>query len=206
MSFRSLLLSTLFALLSLCGSTVHAAEPKLGVLMLHGKNPGSNRDPNFRPLVYKLEREDWIVRFPNMPWANGRYIDGNWDLAMQEIETHVKELRAKGAEKIVLMGHSIGVPAAMSFAARGGDVQALVLLAPGHIPAGFYRNPRFKAVRDSVDEARALVAAGKGAERGRFNDINQGATLSISTTAADYLSYLDPTSDADMSVTAPRNS
>lgn len=204
MSFRSLLLSTLFALLSLCGSTVHAAEPKLGVLMLHGKNPGSNRDPNFRPLVYKLEREDWIVRFPNMPWANGRYIDGNWDLAMQEIETHVKELRAKGAEKIVLMGHSIGVPAAMSFAARGGDVQALVLLAPGHIPAGFYRNPRFKAVRDSVDEARALVAAGKGAERGRFNDINQGATLSISTTAADYLSYLDPTSDADMSVTAPR--
>ena len=130
MSFRSLLLSTLFALLSLCGSTVHAAEPKLGVLMLHGKNPGSNRDPNFRPLVYKLEREDWIVRFPNMPWANGRYIDGNWDLAMQEIETHVKELRAKGAEKIVLMGHSIGVPAAMSFAARGGDVQALVLLAP----------------------------------------------------------------------------
>ena len=52
--------------------------------------------------------------------------------------------------------------------------------------------------------ARALVAAGKGAERGRFNDINQGRQLSVSTTAADYLSYFDPASEAEMSVTAPR--
>ena len=92
----------------------------------------------------------------------------------------------------------------MSYAARGGDVQALVLLAPGHVPAGYYRSPRLKTVRDSVDEARALVAAGKGAERGRFNDINQGRQLSVTTTAADYLSYFDPTSEAEMSVTAPR--
>lgn len=204
MPFRSFLVSALFALLALGGGTVHAAEPKLGVLMLHGKNPGSNRDPNFRPLVSKLLREDWVVSFPNMPWSVSRYLDGHWDQAMQEIDTEVKELRAKGAEKIVLMGHSLGVPAAMSYAARGGDVQALVLLAPGHVPAGFYRTPRFKAVRESVDEARALVASGKGAERGRFNDINQGSTMIVSATASDYLSYFDPASDADMSVTAPR--
>jgi pimeloyl-ACP methyl ester carboxylesterase len=204
MPFRSLFFSAVLAALSVCSSTAFAAEPKLGVLMLHGKNPGDNRDPNFRPIVHKLEREGWVVRFPNMPWASTRYLEGHWDLAMTEIGAHVKELRAKGAEKIVLMGHSLGVPAAMSYAARGGDVQALVLLAPGHIPVGYYRNPRFKVVHDSVNEARALVTAGKGAERGRFNDINQGRQLSVSTTASDYLSYFDPTSDAEMSVTAPR--
>lgn len=204
MTIRSLLLSAFVALAALCGSTLHAAEPKLGVLMLHGKNPGDNRDPNFRPLVYKLEREGWVVIFPNMPWSSTRYIDGNWDLAMSEIGEQVKELRAKGAEKIVLMGHSLGAAAAMGFAARGGDVQALVLLAPGHLPAAYYNNPRFKAVHDSVDEARAMVTAGKGAERGRFNDNNQGRMITVSTTASDYLSYFDPTSDAEMSVTAPR--
>ena len=204
MPFRSLLFSAVVVVLSLFGNAVAAAEPKLGVLMLHGKNPGDNRDPNFRPTVYKLEREGWVVSFPNMPWASTRYLEGNWDLAMSEIDAQVKQLRAKGAEKIVLMGHSLGAPAAMSYAARGGDVQALVLLAPGHVPAGYYRSPRLKTVRDSVDEARALVAAGKGAERGRFNDINQGRQLSVTTTAADYLSYFDPTSEAEMSVTAPR--
>lgn len=204
MTFRALAFSAALVVFSLSGNTVVAAEPKLGVLMLHGKNPGDNRDPNFRPVLYKLEREGWITSFPNMPWASTRYIDGNWELAMSEIDTHVKALRAKGAEKIVLMGHSIGAPAAMSYAARGGDVQALVLLAPGHIPVGYYSNPRLKIVHDSVNEARALVAAGKGAERGRFNDINQGRQLMVSTTAADYLSYFDPASEAEMSVTAPK--
>lgn len=181
-----------------------AAEQKLGVLMLHGKNPGSNRDGNFRPLVRSFEREGWIVAFPNMPWASMRYLDGNWDQAMAEIAEQVKELRKQGATRIVLVGHSLGAPAALSFAARGGDVQALALLAPGHTPLSFYTLPRMKAVHDSVDEARALVASGKGAERGRFADFNQGKDLSFSSTASDYLSYLDPTSDAEMSVTAPR--
>lgn len=193
-----------FFLIAPCLGELQAAEPKLGVLMLHGKNPGSNRDPNFRTVMYRLEREGMLVSFPNMPWSSTRYIDGHWDLAMSEITERVKELRGKGATHIVLMGHSLGVPAGMSYAARGGDVQALVLLAPGHVPRGWYNNPRFTAIRDSVNEARAAVAAGKGAELGRFNDMNQGRTQSVSMTATDYLSYFDPTSDADMSVTAPR--
>ena len=54
MPFRSLLFRAVVVVLSLFGNAVAAAEPKLGVLMLHGKNPGDNRDPNFRPTVYKL--------------------------------------------------------------------------------------------------------------------------------------------------------
>ncbi|MEO6016336.1 MAG: alpha/beta hydrolase [Polaromonas sp.] len=180
------------------------AQDKIGVLMLHGKNPGSNNDPNMSRLKPVLEGAGMLVLFPDMPWSRGRYLDGNWDKAMAEMAVHVQTLRSQGATKIVIAGHSMGAPAAMSFAARGGDVQALVLLAPGHVPARYYASQQNTSVRDSVDEARKLVAAGKGDSRERFSDINQGKQLPVMATAKDYLSYFDPASDADMGVTAPR--
>lgn len=201
--FSVLTLSAL-ALTASLGSTAALAQERIGVLMLHGKNPGSNTDPNFSPLKSTFEREGWLVSYPDMPWSRSRYLDGNWDKAMAEMADQVKSLREKGASRIVLVGHSLGCPAALSFAARGGDVQALVLLAPGHIPKGYYTNPRLKAVHDSIEEARGLVAAGKGDTSEKFYDINQGKGQPVITTARHYLSYFDPASDAEMSVTAPR--
>lgn len=201
---RLMALGLLFAS-ALLASAVHAQDtPKIGVLMLHGKNPGSNNDPNMSRLKPVLEGAGMLVLYPDMPWSRGRYLDGNWDKAMAEMAGHVKTLRSQGATKIVIAGHSMGVPAAMGFAARGGDVQALVLLAPGHVPARYYASMQNKVVRESVDEARALVAAGKGDSRERFSDINQGKQINVVATAKDYLSYFDPASDADMGVTAPR--
>lgn len=183
--------------------SVHAEE-RIGVLMLHGKNPGNPQDPNFSPLKSRLENAGMLVSLPNMPWSRTRYIDGHWDKAMDEINGHVRALRERGATRIVLMGHSIGTPAAMSYAARNGDVQALVLLAPGHTPVGYYNVPRLKVVRESIDEARALVKAGKGDETVRLSDINQGTGQIVVMTPRNFLSYFDPESDAEMSVTAPR--
>jgi len=185
-------------------SAVAQAQPKIGVLMLHGKSPGSNNDPNMSRLKPVLEGAGMLVLYPDMPWSRGRYLDGNWDMAMAEMAVHVKTLRSQGATAIVVAGHSMGVPAAMGFAARGGDVQALVLLAPGHVPARYYASAQNPVVRESVDQARKLVTAGKGDSRERFYDINQGKQLPVITTAKDYLSYFDPASEADMGVTAPR--
>ena len=181
-----------------------AAQERIGVLMLHGKNPGSNMDPNFGSMKRNFERQGWLVAFPDMPWSRGRYLDGNLDRALVEIAGHVKGLRDQGATRIVIAGHSMGVPTGMAYAARAGDVDALVQLAPGHIPLGYYTYPGLKTVRDSIDEARALVAAGKGDSDERFNDINQGRQQPVITTARNFLSYFDPASDAEMSVTAPR--
>jgi len=190
---------------SACLTSVMAqAQPKIGVLMLHGKSPGSNNDPNMSRLKPVLEGAGMLVLYPDMPWSRGRYLDGNFDLAMAEMAAHVKTLRSQGATAIVIAGHSMGAPAAMGFAARGGDVQALVLLAPGHVPARYYAFQQNTAVRESVDQARKLVAEGKGDSRERFYDINQGKQQPVTATAKDYLSYFDPTSDADMGVTAPR--
>ncbi|MDP2448711.1 MAG: alpha/beta hydrolase [Polaromonas sp.] len=203
-AFFSALAITCAALAASVAPLTAAAQQRIGVLMLHGKNPGNNQDPNFRPLKATFEREGWLVSLPDMPWSRGRYLEGNWDKAMTEMAAHVKTLRDQGAIKIVIVGHSLGSPAALSHAARGGDANALVLLAPGHIPLGYYTYAGLKVVRDSVDEARALVAAGKGDSRERFSDINQGKQQNVITTAKDFLSYFDPASDAEMSVTAPR--
>ena len=184
--------------------SIAAAQERIGILMLHGKNPGSNMDPNFGSMKGNFERQGWLVAFPDMPWSRGRYLDGNLDRALVEIAGHVKGLRDQGATRIVIAGHSMGVPTGMAYAARAGDVDALVQLAPGHIPLGYYTYPVLKAVRDSIDEARALVAAGKGDSNERFNDINQGRQQPVITTARNFLSYFDPASDAEMSVTAPR--
>ncbi|WP_431099164.1 alpha/beta fold hydrolase [Polaromonas aquatica] len=203
--FHHLVATCLVFVSALVAGAAHAQAPhKIGVLMLHGKNPGSNNDLNMSRLKPVLEREGMVVIYPDMPWSRGRYLDGHWDKAMAEMAAHVQTLRSQGATKIVIAGHSMGVPAAMGFAARGGDVQALVLLAPGHVPARYYASTQNKVVRESIDEARALVAAGKGDSRERFSDINQGKQLPVVATAKDYLSYFDPESDADMGVTAPR--
>jgi pimeloyl-ACP methyl ester carboxylesterase len=193
-----------FALATAFATAPAAAQERIGVLMLHGKNPGNNRDPNFSPLKDTFERQGWLATVPDMPWSRGRYLDGGLDKAMAEIAGHIKGLRDQGATKIVIIGHSMGVPTSMAHAARGGDVDALIGLAPGHAPVGYYTQPWGKPVHDSINEARALVAAGKGDSRERFSDVNQGRQQTVVTTAKDFLSYFDPTSDAEMSVTAPR--
>jgi pimeloyl-ACP methyl ester carboxylesterase len=195
---------TTFAMAAALTALPAAAQDRIGVLMLHGKNPGSNQDPNFGPVKGLFERQGWVAIYPDMPWSRTRYLDGGLDKALGEIAAHVKSLREQGATKIVLAGHSMGVPVAMAHAVRGGDVDAIVGLAPGHAPVGYYTQPWGKVVHDSINEARALVAAGKGDSRERFSDINQGRQQTVVTTAKDFLSWFDPTSDAEMSVTAPR--
>lgn len=178
---------------------------RLGFLLLHGKNPGGPDTPAYNGLVAAIHRENWLEMVPDMPWSRRRYLAGHWDQAMQEIAGHVQSLRDKGATKIVLVGHSMGCAAALSYAARGGAVDALVLLAPGHVPKGYYTWAVAKDVRASIDEARALVAAGKGEDgTHRFNDFNQGRPLTVVTTAKNYLSFFDPESDAEMERMAPR--
>lgn len=192
------------ALLSLAIPPQAFAAERIGVLMLHGKNPGSPSSPQYAEVRTAMERKGWLVALPDMPWSRNRYLQGHWDGAMAEIAQHVKALQDQGATRIVLMGHSMGVPAAMSHAARGGVAHALVLLAPGHIPQGYFTSPQLAPVGESIRAARTLVAEGKGDTNERFMDINQGRQQPVVTSAKNFLSYFDPDSDADMGVTAPK--
>jgi pimeloyl-ACP methyl ester carboxylesterase len=177
------------------------AAAKTGVLLLHGKSPGSAQSPQMRPLKARLEQDGMPVVLPDMPWSRMRYLDGDFAQALAEVAQHVAQLRAQGATRIVIAGHSMGVPAALAHAARGGDVQALVLMAPGHAPARLYAQ-RDATIRDGVERARALVAAGRGDARESFTDTNQGRPLHMVARARDYLSYFDPNGEAEAGNTA----
>lgn len=186
------------------------ATEKVGVVLMHGKSPGGPDDPSLSSLVGKMNSAGMVVLVPNMPWSRQRYIDVPWETAMVEIDNHVKQLRAEGATRIVLAGHSMGCPAAMSYAANRKGVDAIVLLAPGHSPLLYYQGLpqapfRSWVVKESIDKAREMVASQRGDEANvSFGDINQGRRAQVWTTPRTFLSYFEPNSDAEMSVTAPR--
>jgi pimeloyl-ACP methyl ester carboxylesterase len=185
------------------------AQEKIGVVLMHGKQGGGPRDTSLDSLHKKLHEAGIEVLRPEMPWSFNRFIDGNWDQAMNEIKAHVEKLKQSGATKVVLMGHSLGSPAAMSYAARHADVAAIALLAPGHVPYYFsqcipYVSFKMCGVKGGVEYARKEIEAGNGDTKQGLTDINQGRRNVVWMTPRDYLSYFDPASDAEMGVTAGR--
>lgn len=200
-------------LLIVCGmiflSFTVKAQDKIGVVLMHGKQGGGPRDTSLDTLSKKLQDAGMLVIKPEMPWSFNRFIDGNWDAAMNEIKVHVEKAMQSGATKVVLIGHSLGSPAAMSYAARYADVSAIALLAPGHIPYYYslcipYSPIKMCAVKDGVEYARKEVEAGNADKKQALTDINQGRRNVVWMTPRDYLSYFEPTSDAEMAVTASK--
>jgi poly(3-hydroxybutyrate) depolymerase len=43
------------------------ARDKIGVVMLHGENPGSSQDPHFSKLKPAFEKAGMLVLLPDMP-------------------------------------------------------------------------------------------------------------------------------------------
>jgi pimeloyl-ACP methyl ester carboxylesterase len=115
---------------------------------------------------------------------------------MAEIAREVAALRQAGAQSVILLGHSMGTAAAISYAALKGDVEGIVLTAPGHVPITYQQ---MDFMRDALATAKRMVAAGQGGEIAVFADSNQGQRLSPRMKAADYVSWFDPDGDAEMS-------
>lgn len=206
MKITSFLLAGLLAFASFSA----VAQDKVGVVLMHGKQGGGQNHTSLNALQDKMQQAGFIVLKPEMPWSFNRFIEGNWDMAMSEIHTHVQQLKTMGVQKIALVGHSIGSPAALSYAARNPDeVHALGLIAPGHVPYFFsqcipFASIRMCGVKDGVAQARQEIAAGNGDKKQAQVDINQGRRQAVWMTSKDYLSYFDPASDAEMAVTAPK--
>lgn len=191
-------------------SLMAQAQADIGVVLMHGKQGGGPGDGSLAALHTKMQEAGMRVLKPEMPWSWHRYIDGDWDAAMTEIHGHVQTLKAQGVKKVALLGHSLGSPAAMSYAARyPGQVHALGLLAPGHVPHYYsqcipYSPIQQCAVKEGVERAAKAVQSGDADKKQPHPDINQGRRNAVWMTAKDYLSYFHPASDAEMAVTAPK--
>lgn len=170
-----------------------SAESDVGVILMHGK--GETPPTAISGLANVLSSKGFLVATPEMPWSGNRQYDVDYPAALDEIEAAANALRSRGASRIVVAGFSFGANGALAYAGTGRPVDGVMAIAPGHVPdlRGFQSK-----VAKSVDKARQMIAEGKGDSRAWFDDLNQGRSGSVRTTARAYLSYFDPGGLASM--------
>ncbi|MFT3734580.1 MAG: alpha/beta fold hydrolase [Rhodocyclaceae bacterium] len=185
----------LMAMLITCCMAMPALACDAGVVLLHGKEtmPGN---PHIQKLAEALRGAGCKVVVPEMPWSRKRIYDATVDQAMEEIARAAEGLKAQGAKRIVIAGHSQGGNAAIRFAVTHAP-DAIVVLAPGHQPEFIIRQ-----TSNDVGRAQSLLAEGQGDVPATFKDVNVGHNLDVRTTPRIYLSWLDPAGPAVMPANA----
>jgi pimeloyl-ACP methyl ester carboxylesterase len=180
------LITLAFALLAF---THHAIgqSPTIGVVIMHGK--GGSPAKWVAPLAAGLERKGYLVANLEMPWSANRHYDVDVAMADKEVDAAFERLRAKGAKKVFVAGHSQGGVFALHYGSQR-PVDGVIAIAPG----GNVANQVYsREVGGSVERARNLVAEGKGNEKETFDDYEGSkGRFTVSTTAASYLSWFDP--------------
>lgn len=178
--------AALLALLPL-RATAQAPAADIGIVVLHGK--GGNPDGLTKPLSDGLAARGFPVASLEMPWSKRRSYDKDVAAAEKEVSAALQALRARGAKKLFVAGHSQGAVFAIHYAARQ-PVDGLIIIAPGgNVATVFYQGK----ISGSVDRARDLVAAGKGGEIADFEEFEGGrGNWMVRTSAASYFSWFDP--------------
>jgi pimeloyl-ACP methyl ester carboxylesterase len=188
-AFSARALQALAAIAVVCCAVpaLSASLQGVGVVYLHGKGgwPGGLDGG----ILSSLEGEGALVATPEMPWSFKRKYGATYEQAMTEIDAVAAELRAKGAKRIMVIGHSLGANAAIGYAARHPDLAAVVALAPAHLPEAEGLRSH---TREAIAEARQLIAAGAGNVPRSFPDMAQGIPLTATATPLVYLSMFDP--------------
>ena len=175
----------------------HAQEKDIAVIAIHGKwgaPPG--------PIAHFLQNAGLTVESPTMPWSRLRLYDVPYEEGLKEVHQRVSRLKSQAFKKVIMIGHSFGANGTLAYASQYQDVDALVLLAPGHVPEISYE---FNRTTSDVNAARALVDSGRGEETLTFTDPNSGNRSRVLTAKARiYLSYFDPQSMANMPASAAK--
>jgi pimeloyl-ACP methyl ester carboxylesterase len=180
-------------------SAAHAASD-IGVVVLHGKQGQAGGRPTAE-FQRQLQAAGYAIQAPTMCWAGSRIYDAAFPDCLKEIDAAVAALRAAGARRIVVAGHSLGGNAAIVYGTQHPELAGVIALAPAAQPEQLTRNPRIGA---SVTRAREMVAAGHGAERASFADGNNGQLFTVTTSPAILLSFLEPGGPADFPLALPR--
>lgn len=182
-------------LLALLARHSFAQEKPCAIVLMHGKW-GNTQYISF---FGKRLKPTCDFKSIEMPWSRRRNYDEPYSAALAEIKEQVDQFRQQGYKRIVLAGHSFGANAALAYMKTEGDVDGIVLLAPGHTPSYMYQRGIGK---DAVDKARELVSAGKSDESLSMDDFNQGSKQSIRMKAGVLLSYFDPNGLGNMALSS----
>lgn len=179
----------------LSASPVSAAG-RIGIVLMHGKGGTCEGTSPCAKLKNALTDKGYLVDAPVMPWGKGRVYDRDYEQSMAEIDGLVRALKSQGAQRIVVAGHSMGGNAALGYAVRHPEIAGVIALAAGHQPENPYLMKH--GLKESLAEAKSMIAAGKGDERATFVDFNMGRNPKAHTTANIYYSWFAPDGPANM--------
>ena len=162
------------------------AEP-IGIVVMHGK--GGSPQRLVIDLARGLEARGFLVANLEMPWSGKRDYDVTTAKGEEEVEAALAGLRAKGAKKVFVCGHSQGGVFALHLAGKVA-ADGFVTIAPG----GSVSNRFFaEKIADSLARARELVAAGKSGEPAQLYDFeNARGTYPVTSPPAAYVTWFDP--------------
>lgn len=164
-------------------------EDKLGVVLMHGKRGYPGPETLIGPLAQSLRDAGILVAAPEMPWSKARFLDKGFPGILAEIDMAVSALRAEGATRIVVGGHSLGGNLGLAYGARRAGLAGILLIAPGHFPESRGFRKRFA---DDLDSALALVDEGRGDVVSDFGDIDRGESVPFEMAAGYYVDFMDP--------------
>lgn len=165
-----------------------AAGAGIGVVLMHGKG-GAPDSRVMAPLASALEAQGVLLRNLEMPWSARRGYDADVASAEAQVAQALAELKAQGAQRLFVAGHSQGGLFALHLAALW-PLDGVVALAPGgNVGASIYAQ-KLGAERD---HAKALVDAGQGDSSAVFADYEGSKGVTPVRTRADwYWSWFDP--------------
>jgi pimeloyl-ACP methyl ester carboxylesterase len=182
--------SALLALAVLAFCTAAPAQTpanEIGVVIMHGK--GGSPLKHVSGLASELQSQGAAVANIEMPWSGRREYDVSVKQAEQEILASMEALRAKGAKKLFVAGHSQGGAFALYFASQHA-VDGVVAIAPGGSTGSITLREQ---LAEPLGRARQLLAEGKGEEKARLMDFETSrGSFPVSTTPAHYVEWFDP--------------
>lgn len=189
MKFRVRFVAAALLLAVLLSPPLRAAPlaQEVGIVVMHGKGGSPGRFVNV--LAEALEKEGFLVANIEMPWSKNRTYDVELDAAVGELTRVLEALRARGAKKLFVSGHSQGGIFALLYGGRHAVDGVVAIVPGGAVDAKVY----LSAVGNHVATARQMVADGRGQEKAEFADYEGSrGTSPVRTTASSYFSWFDP--------------
>lgn len=102
-------------------------------ILVHGKGTGPSAPQCALTALYnKLQLESYIVDYVDYPWSWARAYDLKFEDSIIEVKQAIERVRARGATRINLVGHSLGANLLLYYATLHNDFDNLILLCPAH--------------------------------------------------------------------------
>ncbi len=182
------ILSIFVSVLFLIGCGASNIKPinngdKIGVVLMHGKGSDGR---SVKPLEYSLSSAGVQYITPDLSWHRDRIYDKTFQESLLEIQGYVEKLKAKGVKKVFVAGHSLGAVVATGYGRHIGDINGIILLAPGHFTGRWGWKDKFE---EDLEQADDMINEEKGSNKANFKDRTSGRRVSRYITANIYKSW-----------------